>query len=189
MTTGSQAEFARKYNYSRAAITQFKHSDRLVFVSKGVLDFELSVKRIKQTAEPNRDHLIKRHAKKRESPKPSSQKVTHEQEQSIKENSVDQDTKQTESTFQDSRALKEKYLALQAKVDYEKSRGLLVERSEVERDFIRIATIMRSAFERMPDFLAAEFATEDDPNRIRAMLTDEIEAALRQGADQISKLK
>lgn len=183
MTTGTSTQFSKWYSCSKSGVTHFKDNDQLVYADNGLIEFELSAKRIKETSDPNRDDVRIRHAKNRATKKSVSVPADKESPQ------IDSELEETEPSFQDSRAMKEKYLALQAKTDYEKSRGLLVERAEVERDFIRIATIMRSAFERMPDFLAAEFATEDDQNRIRAMLTEEIEAALRQGADQISKLK
>ena len=94
MTTGSQAEFARKYGYSKAAITQFKKAGRLVFVSPGVLDFEASRQRIIDTADPNRADVAKRHAKLRN-----------------EDNNEYNDTASSNS-FQNARTVREKYLAL-----------------------------------------------------------------------------
>jgi len=115
MITGSQAEFARKYGYSKAAITQFKNAGRLVFVSPGVLDFEASRQRIIDTSDPNRADVARRHAALR-NPEVEEDKAT------VSANS-----------FQNAKTVKEKYLALQAKLDYEVSSGLLVEREQVEK--------------------------------------------------------
>lgn len=165
---GNQSQFAKWYGCSNAAVTYYKKNDQLVFTPEGLIDFVASKKRIDDTADPNRDDVKKRHAANR------GEEVEDEP---------------SNPTFQDSRALKEQYLALQAKADYEKSIGSLVERTEVDRDFVKIAAIIRSAFERLPDFLSAELAAEQDPNRIRAMLSEEIEAALNQGAKQIEGIK
>ncbi len=173
MTTGTQADFARAYGYSKAAVTQFKQAGRVVFVRDGVLDFEASKKLIAETADPNRDDVAKRHAEKRE--------------QKIPQPEDDVDAAGT-ATYQESRAKKEKYLALQAKVDYEKSIGDLVERAAVERDWVNVAVVLRLALEQIPESMSAELAAEANENRVHAMLTAKIESILKQASEQINQL-
>ena len=50
MSRGTQAEFAKKYGYSRAAVTQFKNSGRLVFNSDGTVNFDESAANIGVTS-------------------------------------------------------------------------------------------------------------------------------------------
>lgn len=167
MTIGSQAEYARSRGVSRGVVTEEKKAGRLVFTDDGLVDFEASDRRRKETA--SRDDVKDRHARNK------GEKVA---EQSAAGNS-----------YQEAKALKEKYLALQAKADYEKSIGELVDRADVERDWVEVATIMRSSLERIPDFLSADLAAESDPNRIHAILVEYIESVLEQAANKIKKLK
>lgn len=178
MTTGSQSDFARAYGYSKAAITQFKQADRLVFTATGQVDFEASKARIKETADPNRADVARRHAE------------TRERVIAAADLDADGDIDATGgATYQESRAKKEKYLALQAKVDYERSVGDLAERAEVERDWASVGVILRTSLERIPESMSAELAAETDENRIHAMLIEQIESILKQAADQINNLR
>lgn len=162
----TQKEFAKLYGVSPAAITQFKKADRLVFTDDGLVDVEASKQRIKDTSDPNRADVARRHAENRGS-----------------EIEIDE----VDLSFQEHRRIREKYLALQEKASYEKSIGQLVERAEVERDWAEVATIMRTSLERLPDLLSAELAVESDPNRIHAMLVEQIEYVLEQAADKIKR--
>ena len=63
---GSQAQFAQQYGYSRAAVTQFKQANRLVFKSDGVLDFAASKQKIHDTSDPARKASTDRHKMERE---------------------------------------------------------------------------------------------------------------------------
>lgn len=74
---------------------------------------------------------------------------------------------------------------MQAKADYEKSIGELIERAQVERDWANVAIIMRSALERIPDMISAELAAENDHIRIHAILIQNIESALKEAAQTI----
>jgi hypothetical protein len=164
MATVNQSEFAKILGYSRAAVTQFKKAGRLVMTEDGLVDVEASKLRIEETADPNRDDVVRRHAENRKS--------------EIK-------VEGTETSFQASRALREHYLALQEKAAYEKNIGQLVERSEVDHNWAEVATILRTQFEKIPDVLSAELAVETDPNRIHAMLVENIEHALEQASEKI----
>ena len=61
---GSKAEFARKYGYSRAAVTIFGNEGKLFYVSKTKIDFEKSLELI--NASTFRLDLMERHMEKRE---------------------------------------------------------------------------------------------------------------------------
>lgn len=167
MITATQAEFARMLGYSQAAITKFKKSDRLVFTDDGLVDVEASKQRLKDTSDPNRDDVARRHAENR---------------------GTEIETDDVDLSFQEHRANREKYLALQEKASYEKSIGLLVERAVVERGLDGVSKIIRASFEKLPDILSAELAVESDPNRIHAILVENIEYILSQANEMIKEL-
>ena len=162
MKTGSQAEFARKYGYSKAAITQFKKAGRLVFVSPGVLDFEASRQRIIDTADPNRADVAKRHAALR-NPDVEEDKAT------VSANS-----------FQNAKTVKEKYLALQAKLDYEVSSGLLVEWEKVEKVIADRGIQFKDGLLLMSRKIAPLIVGKDDVREIELIITKEIKAIIEE---------
>lgn len=162
MKTGSQAEFARKYGYSKAAITQFKKAGRLVFVSAGVLDFEASRQRIIDTSDPNRADVVRRHAALRN---PESK----EDKEVISSNS-----------FQNARTVKEKYLALQAKLDYEVSSGSLIEWEKVEKVISERGMHFKDGLLLMSRKIAPLIVGKDDVREIELIITKEIKAIIEE---------
>lgn len=171
MTAVKQIKFAKMLGFSDVAVTHLKNAGRLVFTEDGLVDVEASKKRIAETADPRRDDVVRRNAANRG----SDPGLTSETPANI--------------NFQESRAMKERYLALQAKVDYETRMGELVERSTVERDWMNVAVILRTSLERIPDSMAAVIAGETDIERVHAMLTEQIEQALKQAADHINRMQ
>lgn len=171
MAAVKQSEFAKMLGFSSVAVTKLKNAGRLVFTEDGLVDVEASKKRIEETSDPRRDDVVRRNAEKRGSdPGSLSQSPA----------SV---------SFQESRAMKEQYLALQAKADYEARMGELVERTTVERDWMTVAVILRTSLERIPDSMAAVLAGETDIDRVHAMLIEQIEQALKQASDHINRLQ
>lgn len=168
MKTVTLSEFAKLRDVHKSTVTRYKQTGRLVFTDDGLVDVEASNQKIADTADPNRDDVVQRH-KKNKGIEPEGEETGG-------------------GAYQEARAKKEKYHALQAKADYEKSIGLLVERAEVDKAWVDVAVIMRSALERIPDTLAADLASENDPTRINAILVDQIELILKQAADQIKVL-
>lgn len=166
MKKATLTEFAKIRGVNKSTVTRYKQADRLVFTDDGLVDVEASNQRIADTADPNRDDVVNRHAKNK----------GIEDDQEPDENTV---------SYQKSRAKKEKYLALQAKADYEKSICELVEREQVQRDWANVAITMRSALERIPDLLSAELAAETDHNRVHAILVENIETILKEASQRI----
>lgn len=166
----TQADFARHAGYSRSRVTQLKQSGRLVMEGKRVL-LEESLKRIAETKDPNRDDVSERHAEARqqEPPEQPAEKLIG-------------------GDYQSARAQKEKYLALQAKADYEKAIGKLVEGADVRRAGAEIGILIRTALENMPDQLAAELAPIDDPARIHALMIEHVERILHDLSDKVFAL-
>jgi len=160
MTEITQAEFARQNKWSRSHVTGLKQAGRLVMTEDGkhVLVKE-SLARIEATRDPNRDDVAERHAAERAAVStpaaPAEERVT--------------------ASYQQSRAVKERYLALQAKAEYEERIALLVKAEDVKRAFSAQWTQLRIAMDHARDQMAADLAAESDSNVIHAMLGEHFE--------------
>ena len=81
-------------------------------------------------------------------------------------------------TLAKSKARREFYNAEMARLNFEQKSAKLVEAEEVKRQAFATGRIVRESLFNIPDRLAAQLASETDPNRIHALLTDEIRKAL-----------
>lgn len=169
----SQAEFARMEGKARSYITALKNAGRLVMVGNQV-DVEASRARIAGTADPNRDDVAQRWAEQR--PQPAA--VDAEKQA----NSADK----IGNSYQAARAVKEKFSAMQAKLDYERAIGKLVERSEVEAAIEDVTSVIRQALEQMPHRTAPELVGKS-LDQIRATLKQDIHAALSEMEREFTK--
>lgn len=160
----SQAEFARLQGQARSYVTALKQAGRLVMVGDRV-DVEASRAKIAGTADPNRDDVAQRWAEQR--PQPSA--VNPENSQNLAGN--------IGNSYQAARAVKEKFAAMTAKLDYERAIGKLVERSAVEAAIEDVTSVIRQALEQMPHRTAPELVGKD-LDAIRATLKQEIHTAL-----------
>jgi len=185
----TQAEFARRLGVSRAYITRLKQAGRLVMDGKRVLP-EATIQRLHDTADPNRDDVVRRHAAYRaargdisvdggHTPRGRSEPAT-----SATSGAPGADLDRAGSTYQQARAVKERYAALQAKADYERSIGRLVEIDEVRHAAAHIATAVRVSLEGLPDQIAPELASITDAAQAHALLVERIEDLLRELAGQ-----
>lgn len=173
MTTVTQAEFARMEGKARSYITALKGAGRLVMTDDGLVDVEASRARIAGTADPNRDDVSARHAAARHNPTVNPENA---------ENSKDK----IGNSYQAARAVKEKFSAMQAKLDYERAIGKLVERAEVSAAIEDVTSVFRQALENMPHRTAAELVGKD-LDAIRATLKQEIHNALADMEREFSK--
>lgn len=82
------------------------------------------------------------------------------------------------STFAQSRALREAYMARLAKLEFEEKTGQLVRADEVRNEAFKTGRLIREAMLNIPDRVAAEIAAEGDPALIHKRLTDEVRHAL-----------
>ena len=160
MTTVTQAEFARMEGKARSYITALKGAGRLVMTADGKVDVEASRARIAGTSDPNRDDVSHRHAENR-------QAAPVEASQSDK----------IGSSYQAARAVKEKFSAMQAKLEYERAIGKVVEKSEVEGAIADVVTAFRQRLENLPHRIAPEIVGKD-LDAIRATLKQEVFGAL-----------
>ena len=159
MTTVSQAEFARMEGKARSYITALKTAGRLVMTADGKVDVEASRARIAGTSDPNRDDVSKRWAETRATPEEPSA------------------ADKIGSSYQAARAVKEKFAAMTAKLDYERAIGKMVEKTEVANAIEDVTSVIRQTLENLPHRTAPELVGKD-LDAIRATLKQEVHAAL-----------
>ena len=82
------------------------------------------------------------------------------------------------STYAQSRAVRELYLARLAKIEYEERLNKLVNRDEVKVAAFSMARTIRDSLLNIPDRIAAMLAAESDPTRVHHILTEELRRAL-----------
>lgn len=90
--------------------------------------------------------------------------------------------------YQQARAVKEKYQALSAKLEYEQSCAQLLRADEVAAVIARVAVTLRTRFESFPDLLAPQLAEIRDEQQIRSLLADQVEILLSDLSAQFAKL-
>lgn len=165
----TQSEFARMEGVAKSYITALKNAGRLVMEGNKV-DVEASRAKIAATSDPNRDDVKQRWEERR----PQTAAANEPQ------------TDKIGSSYQAARAVKEKFAAMQAKLDYERAIGKLVERSEVESAVEDVTSIIRQALEQMPHRTAPEMVGKT-LDQIRATLKQDIHAALSEMEREFSK--
>lgn len=162
----TQSEFSRIYGVGRSYVTALKKADRLVLDERGQVLVEASIQRINETADPNRDDVAARWAAERQATPPAAPVEPPEDEPT-----------QGGHDYQKSRAQKEHYLAEQARIQFERDVGKLVEKSEVEAAVGDLVTTFRQTLENLPHRTAPELVGKD-LDAIRATLKQEVHAAL-----------
>lgn len=170
MTLATQAEFARQQGKARSYITALKQAGRIV-MEGGKVNVEASLARIAETADPNRDDVKERWAEQRAAPVVAVDVENHDK---------------IGSSYQEARAVKEKFAAMTAKLDYERAIGKMVERADVEASIEDVTSVIRQALEQMPHRTAPELVGKD-LDAIRATLKQEIHGALAEMEREFSK--
>ena len=170
----SLSEFARLQGWRPSYVTKLKQAGRLVLNDNGRVNVEASRARIAATADPNRDDVRARHAAGRADGGERS----------------DPQQDRAGQSFATSRAVKERYLALTAKLEYEQRAGKLVEVEAVQRAGAEAGGVLRAALENLPDQLAPILA-EGDPDResrIYAQLREHVERLLEEISRKLDTL-
>ena len=147
MPTASQAEFARQLGVDRSHITRLKQSGRLVLTADGRVDIEASRARILETADPNRDDVVARHAAAKVSPHNTAPPP--------------EAGDKVGNSYQAARAVKEKYLALDAKATYEQRIGELIPRQDVQAALDDLVAFARAGIENLPHRVAGLLVGKD----------------------------
>lgn len=182
------SEFARMLGVKPSAITALRKDGRLVLTedAKHLLVLE-SQQRIRETADPSKAAVAARHAAFRAASEGEGQGAGDETAPGAsgepEEGGIDGG-----GTYQASRAMRENYLALSAKRDYEVEIGKLMVATDVVAGVGSAVAILRTSLERLPDVLGPQLAAEPDEGRARALLAEAIEHALDETARQFGIL-
>lgn len=159
MTTMTQSDFAKWMGVAKSYVTALKKADRLVMLGNRV-DAEASKARISETADPNRDDVKARYAAARgDAPPPETEKTEEGHD------------------FHKARAQKEHYLAEQARLQFEREIGKMIEKAEVSAAIEDVVSVLRQALENLPHRTGPELVGKD-LDAIRATLKQEIHGAL-----------
>lgn len=186
MNALSQAEFARKHGISRVRVTHLKHQGRLVLDDAGKVRELESLALIRETANPS--HTSKLDAATPAGailPPPLTAPAPTPPAPTESRASAQSDA--AAMTYQQARAVKEKYLALTAKQAYETATGELVPVSDFRHSVASAGIIFRKQLENLAPRLAPELAAESDVARVRALLTEAVEAVLLATAEEFER--
>lgn len=162
MNRMNQSEFARHLGVERGYINQLKDAGRIV-MTDGQVDVDASMQLINDTQDPGKMGVKERHEAERERKQSGD---------------LDDLTGRSGSAYQQARAMKEKYNAMQAKLSYEKEVGILLVTADAKAAVADGDTIIRTRLESLPDMLAPQLAAETDEQKIRALLMDHVEHLL-----------
>lgn len=166
--------FADRLGVRPSYVTALKKDGRLVLTDDGKrVRVAESLARIEATRNPARADVADRHAARRGAALPAAVPASGGAGQG---DAADSDA--GNASYQESRAVKERYLALAAKRDYEESIGRLLPVADVTADITSAVTTLRTRLEMLPDVLAPVLVGETDEGRLRNLIADEIEHAL-----------
>lgn len=166
---------------------QLKREGRLVLHTDGktVLVAE-SIARIAATRDPSKQGVAERHAAGR------AARATAADADAAKAPDLPSPQANTEEdvgkTYHASKAVKEKYLALAARRDYEESIKLLTCTHDAYFHIENAMTICRATLERLPSSLSPQMAALNDEKEINKVLTNHIEHILSIMSNELKKL-
>lgn len=174
----SQAQFANLAGVSRKTVTQWKSKGFLVFNDDQMVEVEASIKIL-------RDRGLGKFDDEVVAENPPDLPVTHapdaEEEDGLDEaiRSVDAAVRAAMNnpdfellTYSDATRMKENFLALQQKLNYEVKVGNLVDRFAVEADFTNRWAVERNAWEVWPSTVCGDIAAKlgVDQVKVRVIL-------------------
>lgn len=179
--------FARHINKKPSYISQLKGEGRLVLSDCGKLvKVAESIQRITDTMDPSKFAVTERHAANRAAAQPAAAVDAPNAA------SGDTDARLGELVanprYQESKALREEYLAKTAKRDYDISIGKLMPADEVLSVVASAMAGLRSRFEQLPDILGPQLAAISDESQTRNLLAETIEHALEDAARQFATI-
>lgn len=212
----SFAEFARHAGFKASYVTQLKREGRLVLTDDGkAVKAAESLARIVETRDPSKAAVAARHAAARASaaqtvadalpssvPSPEDNdldaglQVRHDYQASraadqapaIAPPAAPADAGKIGNTFQAARAVKERYLAMSAKRDYEVSMRALLPAAEVESALADAVTQFRMRTESLPSILGPQLAAITDEAQATATIADAMEHILEELSRQFAAI-
>jgi hypothetical protein len=174
------SDFARHVGMKPSYITQLKKEGRLVLTDDGkAVRVAESVQRINETRDPSKQGVADRHAVGR-----ATQPVDSSPPPQSKEAAADPqgDNGRIGNTYQAARAVKERYLAMSAKREYEIAIGRLMDADDVKSFVADAIVTLRTRLESLPDVLAPQLVAISDEAIARTMIAESIEHALEECA-------
>jgi hypothetical protein len=193
MTAITQAEFARQAGYAKSYVTALKHAGRLVLTDDGRVDPVASIARIEATRDPNRDDIAARRASRRAALQAPAAPATEpanadgaapKEKPAVVAAGASADRSEVGRSYQEARALKERYAALSARLEYERAAGIMIERAAVAEAVADVVIALRQTLEQLPHRVAPELVG-CDLDTIRVRIKREVSAALADLARQM----
>lgn len=172
-------------------VTELRKSGRLVLTEDGKrVRVAESLERIQATRNPAREDVSQRHAAARATKAEADVEAAEpESDDASGDPATNADgSDEIGNGYQAARAVKERYLAMSAKRDYEVSIGKLVPAADVRQAIAGAVTTLRTDLENLPDTLAPVLAAETDEARCRLLLADEVEHILGNLAARFEKI-
>lgn len=172
----TKKEFAERQGCSPAYVSKLVKEGKIVLTEDGKkVIVDQSLVRMQQSRDPSKVRVAERHARER---------LERDVGQYTKPNAPDlpsfpldtgtsfDDPKNID--FQKARAMREHYLAMQAKNEYLKSQRTLVERDRVERAAFALARLQRDSFMGLPTKIAPSLAAISDPWELEKKLQEAV---------------
>jgi len=192
--TARFSEFADLIGRSPSFVTQLKQADRLVLTDDGKrVRVAESVARIGATEDPSKVGVKARHAAARE--QGATQAATYGSDVATgapvaqdSEPPVDPVAVKASSGYQQARAVRERYAAMHAKLDYERAIGKLLDVDHVTAAAANAATTLRARIEALPDELSPQLVMLRAEKDIHSLLAGAFEHALEELARQFTEL-
>lgn len=177
----SQAEFARLMGRDKALVTRWKQAGRLVMVN-GLVDVEASRQRVQASESPLPHHQAAHEAAGNGQKRP----VGAFSDGGMGEGLGTLEKIGLKLKFEQAR--KTQAEAEKAMMERDTMAGRLLDADEARRHVSGLGLTLRSTLESIPDRLAGPLSAETSPERVHAMLVEEIEQALNYAAEQIGKM-
>lgn len=167
----TRAEFARQQGWAKSYVTKLANEGRLVEDDKGFVQVSASLLRIRDTADPSKAGVASRHAALRAPQAPPSDSAPAFAGETAGEGGG--------SVYQSARAKRETFAAMKEELEYQRLAGTSCDVGLVRAAAEEAGAQLRQAHEAMIDRLVPELAATADLERIRALLVEASEAALR----------
>jgi phage terminase Nu1 subunit (DNA packaging protein) len=178
MSVVSRAEFARLMGVNKSTVTRWAEKGQIVTVS-GQVDVEASRARLQETGGARPD-VADRHAQER------GQEVgAGGTAQSAPPPAQSDD--RVGNSYQAARAVKEKYNALQAKLEYERQMGNLIPKEDVDSALKALGASVRARLDVLADQLAPVVAPVTDLDEVHAVLAEHHRAVLAGISDDLAR--
>jgi hypothetical protein len=180
----TQAEFATIAGVQRSYVTALKKAGRLVLDADGKVRVVESLARIEATRDPSKAAVAARHAEARGGALPAAAEPLV----SAAPPEVGGGADRLAGGFQQARAVREKFLALEAKRAYEVAMGRLIDAGEVRIAVADAAARLRVSLESLPNMIGPQLAAESDEARCVAVLRDAVELTLEELSRQFQAI-